>query len=605
MSKVCMLCGTTFPDSITFCAKDGSALRAAVQGDSLIGEVFCDRYVVTDLLGEGGMGAVYAASDVRLPQQVAIKVLREQVMSDQTVVARFRQEAEAASRINHDRVARVTDFGFMTDGRAYLIMEYVGGQTLKQMIAERGPVDVAQTSRIVTMVAEGLDAAHRLGIVHRDLKPDNVMILDDAGGGVRLKVLDFGIAKALHGNEDSAGNTKTGFVIGTPQWMSPEQILGESLDARSDVYALGLLAYMMLTGKRAFESSTTEAEMMARLTSSPRALHEIMPSVSWPAGLEALLQRTLSRDVNERPEGALAFARAFAGIAARVGSPASTTSNMRVGDFNTPPVTQSTSTRNERPLALAEDERRQPPALATLTLNEQQPGALNKIVAVTLGLAAVAAIAFFAVRQWPADNGKLTAADNPGSTVAGASANDTVNRGAVAPQITEPPTVLPAERPPAAKPNVEVGERATQSATRTIPPTGATGSANTAPPDSAKVTAPRGAVPGAPAAARPTSAEAAASIELKHLMDLADLDFADKDLYEINARIRRFESLLPELGTPTDKGNAHLYIAMSHNALGDNVKACASLNRAEPMATQSAALRSNVEQWQGLLKCGQ
>ncbi|MEO7361894.1 MAG: serine/threonine-protein kinase [Gemmatimonadaceae bacterium] len=611
MAKVCLMCGGTFPDATTFCPKDGSALRAAVQGDHLIGEVFCDRYVVTDLLGEGGMGAVYAARDVRLPQQVAIKVLREQGMADASVVARFRQEAEAASRINHDRIARVTDFGFMTDGRAFLVMEYVGGRTLKQVVADRGTLDVGDVSVIITMVAEGLDAAHRLGIIHRDLKPDNVMILDDAGGGMRAKVLDFGIAKVLHANEETAGQTKTGFVIGTPQWMSPEQILGETLDGRSDVYALALLAYFMLSGHRAFENASTDAEMMLRLTSQPRTLQEVLPSASWPAGLQELLNRTLARNVNERPSGALAFAKEFASIAARSVSTSTAKSNGHAADAATTSSGESTSTRDTRvpPAALGATSTATGAQAKTTPLGTdglQQPAARGSKVPVLLGVAGIAAIAFFAFQWWSGSDGALTPTDTATVPVAGAPASDTLNRGAGAAPITAPPAIaaLPAGASPPTTSNAATSERVPDPAPRTTSPTTTSSGAKILSRDSAKTAAERGAVPDAPSAPTATTkAATAASIELRHLMDLADVDFADKDLSEINNRIRRFEALLPELATSTDKGYAHLYIAMSHNALGDNAKACASLNRAEPLSVQSKGLRSNVDDWHQLLKC--
>lgn len=308
MSKTCLLCGETFPDAATFCPRDGSALRATVVGDDLIGELFCERYVATDLLGEGGMAAVYLARDVRLPQQVAIKVLRDTGTSDPSVVRRFRHEAEAASRINHDRVARVTDFGFMTDGRAFLVMEYVNGRTLRELLDARGTLSFSETAAIIYMVAEGLHAAHRLGIVHRDLKPENIMVVEEDDGSLRVKVLDFGIAKLLE-DAEGEGRTAPGFAIGTPKWMSPEQLLGQALDARSDVYSLGLLAFTMLTGARAFSGSSEQEEMLARLSAPPRALLDVRPDIAWPAPLQALFARTLVREPAVRPESAVAFAR--------------------------------------------------------------------------------------------------------------------------------------------------------------------------------------------------------------------------------------------------------------------------------------------------------
>ncbi|HEY0777061.1 MAG TPA: serine/threonine-protein kinase, partial [Gemmatirosa sp.] len=237
MPKVCPVCGTSYPDQNVFCANDGSALHAADPDGDLIGSVIADRYLVTDLLGEGGMGKVYLARHVRLPQQAAIKVLRPEQARDPGAVTRFNREAANASRIDHDRVARVYDYGESGDGVVYLAMEYVAGRTLKAILIDGGPMEPRRAAGIVQQVADALDAAHRTGVVHRDLKPDNVLVIEDVGGD-RVKVVDFGIAKAFGADEGGGGLTRTGYVVGTPEFMSPEQLLGAPLDARSDVYAL-------------------------------------------------------------------------------------------------------------------------------------------------------------------------------------------------------------------------------------------------------------------------------------------------------------------------------------------------------------------------------
>lgn len=362
MSKTCLLCGETFPDAATFCPRDGSALRATVTGDDLIGELFCERYVATDLLGEGGMAAVYLARDVRLPQQVAIKVLRDAGTTDPSVVRRFRHEAEAASRINHDRVARVTDFGFMTDGRAFLVMEYVNGRTLRQLLDARGTLSFSETAAIVHMIAEGLNAAHRLGIVHRDLKPENVMVVEEDDGSVRVKVLDFGIAKLLE-DSDAEGKTAPGFAIGTPKWMSPEQLLGQALDARSDVYSLALLAFSMLTGARAFVGSSEQEEMLARLSAPAREFIEVRPDIAWPAPLQALFSRTLVRDPAVRPESAVAFARELRRI---IDGPSATMA------FTPPTLASALLAQTEEPVLLAQTEPR-PAAVQSLDVEDVPP----------------------------------------------------------------------------------------------------------------------------------------------------------------------------------------------------------------------------------------
>ncbi len=311
MSKVCPVCGASYADTTSFCPTDGSTLRNAEQDGELIGTVIADRYLVTELLGAGGMGTVYLARHVRLPQQAAIKVLRRNMVRDGDAVARFNREAANASRIEHERIARVFDFGETADGTVYLAMEYVPGRTLKQIIAADGVQSLERTARITRQVGEALDAAHRLGIVHRDLKPDNIMVIEDAELGDRCKVVDFGIAKAVGGGEGEPGLTKTGFVVGTPEFMSPEQLFGAAVDHRSDVYALALVTYQCLTGALPFDSSTPERTMTARLTESPQPLAVVRPDIVWNTSIQSVFDRGLAKEPGDRYLSAGAFARAF------------------------------------------------------------------------------------------------------------------------------------------------------------------------------------------------------------------------------------------------------------------------------------------------------
>ena len=306
MPKVCPVCDTVYPDANAFCPVDGTTLHVVDLDGGLIGSVIADRYLVTDLLGEGGMGKVYLARHVRLPQQAAIKVLRPEMVRDPAAVARFNREASNASRIDDENVARVYDFGEATGGTVYLAMEYVNGRTLRDMIEEEGAIDPRRTADLVEQIARGLDAAHRLKIIHRDLKPDNVMVVSGPDGREKVKVVDFGIAKAF-GAADG-GLTKTGFVVGTPEFMSPEQLLGGALDARSDVYALALLAFQCLTAALPFGGDTPEKSMTARLTSVPSPLAEVSGK-AWPEPVQAAFDAALSRDVEKRPASAGEFAR--------------------------------------------------------------------------------------------------------------------------------------------------------------------------------------------------------------------------------------------------------------------------------------------------------
>lgn len=309
MSKTCPVCATIYPDADAFCPKDGSTLRPVERNASLVGSVIADRYLVNRLLGEGGMGQVYLASHVRLPQQAAIKVLNAAMVQDAGAIARFNREAANAARIEHERVARVFDFGETSDGLVYLAMEFVPGRTLRALLEEHPRLAPARVANLVYQVAEGLDAAHRLNIVHRDLKPDNVLVVTDEAGVDRCKVVDFGIAKALNESDRQKTQlTQVGSIVGTPEYMSPEQVLGEEIDARSDVYALALVAFHLLTGALPFGGATPERMLTARLIDAPSPLRVAAPDVAWPDAVQAVFDRALASDVAARTPSALQFA---------------------------------------------------------------------------------------------------------------------------------------------------------------------------------------------------------------------------------------------------------------------------------------------------------
>jgi serine/threonine-protein kinase len=310
--KICPVCGITYDDSIIFCPADGGTLRSESAEGDLVGSVIADRYLITGKLGHGGMGSVYLAQHVRLPQRAAIKVLHKSLTFDSDSIARFNREAQHASSINNEHVARIYDFGEM-DGVAYLAMEYVEGETLSALLQREGALDTRRVSRIVRQIASGLDAAHKLGIVHRDLKPDNVLVSTDADGADHVKVVDFGIAKAVLQKADSV--TQTGLAIGTAEFMSPEQVAGELVDRRTDVYALGLVAFVMLTGKLPFQGQTKELSMLMRLTQEPLTLTATRPDLNWPAGLQSCMSKALALKVDDRHPSAGEFARKFADVA--------------------------------------------------------------------------------------------------------------------------------------------------------------------------------------------------------------------------------------------------------------------------------------------------
>jgi serine/threonine protein kinase len=272
--------------------------------DPRIGSVLGGRYRIVRVLGAGGMGVVYRGEHVHMHKPVAIKVLHKHMTAVPEIVARFEREAVAAGRIQHPHVAAATDFGKLDDGSFYLALEYVEGKSLGSLIAG-GALPVVRALLIARQIAEGLDAAHAAGIVHRDLKPDNVQLLSREGYDDWVKILDFGIAKVQLG--DGAGAqplTQLGTVFGTPEYMSPEQAQGHSVDARSDLYALGVMLFEMLTGKIPFDANDVVVLIMRHVTQPPPPL----PS-SIPGSVQRLVEDLLAKKPEDRVPSAAELVR--------------------------------------------------------------------------------------------------------------------------------------------------------------------------------------------------------------------------------------------------------------------------------------------------------
>ncbi len=308
--KICPTCGTEYPLSERFCPRDGTALRSSnAQGD-LLGSVVAERYHIIKKLGEGGMGTVYLAEHVKMGRKAALKVMNPGMHSDSDAIARFNREAANASRLNHPNVCGIYDFGETPEGLIYLAMEFIEGSSLTAIIEKNGSLPAPRAASIIHQAADALAVAHDAGIVHRDLKPDNIMIAKGRDGSDLVKVVDFGIAKAS--NSDAQKVTKTGLVVGTPEYMSPEQLAGDTLDGRSDIYSLGLVAFNCLTGKLPFPSNSAQEAMIMRLTDLPKRLDEMRPDISWPDALQRVMDKALARDSAERYQSAAEFGRDIA-----------------------------------------------------------------------------------------------------------------------------------------------------------------------------------------------------------------------------------------------------------------------------------------------------
>ncbi len=276
-----------------------------------VGSIIAERYQLDRLIGEGGMGRVFEAHHVLMHKRLAVKLLHDDLAIVPEVLARFEREAQAAAKIEHPNVATASDFGRLPDGTVYLVLEYIDGRGLREALdAERFSVE--RTVEVTRQLAAGLNAAHAAGIVHRDLKPENVMLVPRPQAPELVKILDFGVAKVPVEEASSLAPgvgraiTKVGMVFGTPEYMAPEQAMGESVDQRADLYALGVMLYEMLTGKRPFETASHVNLLAQQLSSSVPPLRERAPDVVVPAALEQLVLRLLERDPVARPESAQA-----------------------------------------------------------------------------------------------------------------------------------------------------------------------------------------------------------------------------------------------------------------------------------------------------------
>ena len=308
-AKLCPQCGTRYEGDNRFCTLDGATLVLENPSDTLTGALLADRYLVDRKLGEGGMGEVYLAEHIRMKRKVAVKVMRAWLTKDPAAISRFHREAENASQITHPNVAGVYDFGETPEGLVYLAMEFVEGESLTSVLDREKIINHIRASDIVSQTADALAAAHSLGILHRDLKPDNVMIAKTRARTDLVKLLDFGIARVM--GRETQHFTSTGLIVGTPEWMSPEQIAGDRLDPRSDIYTLGLIAFRMLTGESAFSGVTSQEVLLSKMTKQPRSLHAARGDIEWPEELQAAMDKVLATDQGARYDDALLFAADF------------------------------------------------------------------------------------------------------------------------------------------------------------------------------------------------------------------------------------------------------------------------------------------------------
>jgi serine/threonine protein kinase len=297
--KVCIQCSRKFGGGETACPHDGTLLVALMQ-DPLIGSTLAGNYQIQSLLGTGGMGVVYKARHGLMDRIVAIKMLQAQLVSDSLSVARFHQESKAASRINHPNVITIHDFGISAQGLPYIVMDYLNGEPLSDAIRESGQISVDRTLKIAMQTCDALAQAHKQGVVHRDLKPGNIVLTTFNEDKDYVKVVDFGVAKLM--NQDGQRLTQAGEVCGSPVYMSPEQCMGQELDARSDIYSMGIVLYETLTGKLPILGKTMVDTMSKHCSEMPPSFKVSRPDLYIPERLEAIVFKALAKDPADRQQ---------------------------------------------------------------------------------------------------------------------------------------------------------------------------------------------------------------------------------------------------------------------------------------------------------------
>jgi len=305
----CPTCGASYPAGVWFCPRDGTAVKPAETTDKLLGQTIAGRYRVLRKVGAGGMGTVYLAEHVRIGRPCALKIMNPALKGDSEALSRFGREAAQASRITHPNVAAIYDFGEAEDGTVYLAMEYAEGESLAALIKRTGPVPAERAGALMGQVLDALAAAHALGIVHRDLKPDNIILTTTHTGGEAVKVIDFGIAKTIRAVE-SQQLTRSGFVVGTPKYMSPEQIAGDTLDGRTDIYSAACILYELLVGAAPFSGPSGEITITRRLSEPPP--HPRQQNRNVPRPLDQVVVRAMARRVDDRYRTAEEFRDALA-----------------------------------------------------------------------------------------------------------------------------------------------------------------------------------------------------------------------------------------------------------------------------------------------------
>ncbi len=334
-TTICSQCSLRYEGGEVFCPNDGARLTpyegsgsfsqpSEPYVDPLLGQTLSGRYRILRKIGEGGMGIVYEAEHILIEKRVGLKVLREDFSSRPDVVERFRQEAKSASKIGHEHIIDISDFGETARGESFFVMELLHGRDLAEELETHGALSARRTVTLMLQCSRALEAAHEKGIVHRDMKPENVFLVD-RGGEDFVKIVDFGIAKMS--DVETPGRpgrklTKTGMIFGTPEYMSPEQAAGKPLDHRVDIYAMGIILYELLTGRVPFMGDTFMGVLTRHMFEVAPPLSTMNPSVRVPPELEAIVFKALAKNPDQRFQSMAELSAEFVKVLSHATSPA-------------------------------------------------------------------------------------------------------------------------------------------------------------------------------------------------------------------------------------------------------------------------------------------
>lgn len=297
---MCLSCNQMFASNMTNCPQDGSIL-IALEEDPFLGKVVNERYQIKKQIGKGGMGTVYLAEQTVLGRLVAVKMLHAQLSEDKVSVKRFEQEASASSGLQHQNLITLYDYGMIDGRQPYLVMEYLQGESLADIIKREGAVNPVRCARIFAQVMDGLQYAHNKGVVHRDIKPSNIILINNDSMQDLVKVVDFGLAKLMPwSGKESQHLTKTGEVFGSPIYMSPEQCRGDKLEPSSDIYSVGITLFETLAGKPPFKGANVVQTASKHLYDTPPSFSQFCPELNLSPRLDAAVLKSLEKEVAHR-----------------------------------------------------------------------------------------------------------------------------------------------------------------------------------------------------------------------------------------------------------------------------------------------------------------